>query len=88
MDLERAISRIGRWMLGIAAAGWVAAFVAGGWRMAGGFLLGSVVSWLNYHWMKKLVNALGEQREGEPPPPPVSAVFLGMRYVLLGGGAY
>ncbi|MEO7654038.1 MAG: hypothetical protein ABIZ80_26565, partial [Bryobacteraceae bacterium] len=40
------------------------------------------------HWMKKLVNALGEQREGEPPPPPVSAVFLGMRYLLLGGGAY
>ena len=88
MDLDRAIGRIGRWMLGIAAAGSVAAFVLGGWRMAGGFLLGSVVSWLNYRWLKKLVNSLGGQREGESPPQPVSAVFLGMRYLLLGAGAY
>ena len=86
MDLDRAIGRIGRWMLGIVAAGSVAAFVLGGWRMAGGFLLGSVVSWLNYRWLKKLVNSLGGQREGEPQP--VSAVFLGMRYLLLGAGAY
>ncbi len=56
--------------------------------MAGGFLLGSLVSWLNYRWMKKLVNALGAQREGQPSPRARSAVFLGMRYLPLGGVAY
>ena len=92
MDPDRALERIGRWTIAVAVAGWVAAFLIGGWRMAGGFLLGSLVSWLNYRWMKKLVNALGShhggQGEGQRPPRTRSAVFLGMRYLLLGAGAY
>jgi hypothetical protein len=85
---EAALGRIGRWMAGVAAAGFVAAFLAGGWRLAAGFLLGGLISALNYRWLKKVVGGLGEQTEGQPPPRPRSAVFLGLRYFLLGGVAY
>src|ERR1019366_7830493 len=53
----------------------------GGW--GAGWVIGPVVSALNFRWLKQLVLAIG----GEAAKPR-QAVFLGMRYVLLGGGAY
>jgi hypothetical protein len=46
-------------------------------------VIGTAVSALNFRWLKQLVEAIG----GEAAKPR-KAVFLGMRYVLLGGGAY
>jgi len=69
------------WVLG---AGGAAAFtVWRGWTWGAGWLIGTAVSALNFRWLHRLVKAIG----GESARPR-KAVFLGMRYVLLGGGAY
>ena len=51
------------------------------------FLLGAAASYLNFRWLKRVVDALGKAAEGDPPRPRM-AVFLGLRYVLLALGAY
>lgn len=81
LGYDRAAQRIGRIMAAIAALGTVAALAMGGWKWGAGFLLGAVLSGLNYRWLRKLVEGLG----GKPPR---GSVFLAFRYLLLGGGGY
>jgi hypothetical protein len=81
LDYDRAALRIGRIMAVIAALGSVAALVFGGWKWGAGFLLGSVLSGLNFRWLRRLVEGLGSKA-------PRGSVFLTFRYLLLGGGAY
>lgn len=92
MDLDqqffdRALGRIMRWMLLMMSAGGVAATVYGGWRWGLGYLLGATASYLNFHWLKQLVNSLGEAAAGRPPRARV-AVVLGLRSLLLGMAGY
>jgi hypothetical protein len=81
--LERAVARIWKAMLVFAAAGAIVAFAWRGFAWGAGFALGSAISWLNFRWLKQLVDALGSQHAK-----PRHAVKLGLRYLLLGGGAY
>jgi hypothetical protein len=81
--LDRAVGRIWKAMFLFAAAGAIAAFLWRGLAWGAGFALGSVVSWLNFRWLKQLVYTLGSDRAR-----PRMAVKLGLRYVLLGSGAY
>src|SRR5262249_24046705 len=62
-------------------------FTVAGWRGGSGFLLGALISYLNFHWLKRTVYALGEVASGKPPRARM-AVFLGLRYLLLGLAAY
>ena len=87
MDLDLAVGRISRLTLAITGAGAAIYFAMAGWRGGCGFLLGAIVSYLNFRWLKRTVNALGETAGGKPPRAWV-AVVLGMRYLLLGLGAY
>ena len=87
MDLDRAVRRIFRLTMTLTAAGAVFYFAAAGWRGGCGFLLGGAVSYLNFRWIKRTVYALGETTVGKPPRARV-AVFLGLRYLVLGLGAY
>ncbi len=87
MDLERAVGRILRLTLILTVGGAAVYLVIAGWRGGCGFLLGGLVSWLNFHWLKKTVYALGEAAAGKPPRARL-AVLLGLRYLLLGLGAY
>ena len=87
MDLERAVGRILRLTLILTVGGAAAYLVIAGWRGGCGFLLGRLVSWLNFHWLKRTVYALGEAAAGKPPRARL-AVLLGLRYLLLGLGAY
>ncbi|MBZ5726280.1 MAG: ATP synthase subunit I [Acidobacteriia bacterium] len=83
LTVARAARRIERFMAGIAAFGAVAAFVFRGWQWAAGFLFGALLSGLNFHWLKRLVESLGgEGRRAR------GSVFLAFRYLLLGGAAY
>ena len=84
---NRALYRIHRWILILSGAGLVAAAIYGGWRWAAGYALGAAASWLNFRWLKQLVNSLGQAIAGKPPKARV-AVMLGLRYLLLGAGAY
>lgn len=81
--LERAVDRIAQTMLLFAAAGVIGVYLWRGPAWATGFALGSAVSWLNFRWLKQMVYALGSDRAR-----PRTALKLGFRYLLLGGGAY
>ena len=81
--MDRAVARIWKLIWAIGAAGAVALVAWRGWWWGAGWVIGTAVSALNFRWLKQLVLAIG----GEAAKPR-QAVFLGMRYVLLGGGAY
>ena len=87
MDPDRAVERIFRLTLGLTVLGAAVYLVTGGWRGGGGFLLGALIACLNFRWVKRTVYALGEVSAGKPPRASL-AVFLGLRYLLLGGAAY
>src|SRR5258705_13938391 len=86
MDLDLAVGRIFRLTLALTVSGAVIYFAMAGWRGGCGFLLGALISYLNFRWLKRTVNALGETAGGKPPRAWV-AVILGLRYLLLGVGA-
>jgi hypothetical protein len=87
---ERALERI-RWCmraLGIMLS--IAAWIVFGWHAAVGFLLGAVISYLNFQWLKSGVSGLadkvtntGKRQSGKG----IVARFL-LRYALLGIAAY
>ena len=81
LTYERAAERILRIMAAIATLGSVVAWAVWGWKSAAGFLLGSLISGLNFILLKGLVNRLGEAR-------PRRRFLLAYRYLLLAGGAY
>jgi len=87
MELERAAGRILRLTLLLTILGAAVYLAREGWRGGGGFLLGGLVSYLNFLWLKRTVYAVGEAASGKPPRLRF-AVLLGLRYVLLGLGAY
>ena len=87
MDPDRAVGRIFRVTIGLIAAGAAAYFTTGGWRGGLGFLLGSLIAFANLRWLKRTVYTLGDVADGKPPRARV-AVFLGLRYLLLGLVAY
>lgn len=82
--VERALERIGKAMFAIAAGGLVLATVWRGWTWGAGFALGAAASWVNFRWLKQIVEALGSAK----PTRKRVAVLAGLRYALLGGGAY
>jgi len=81
---DHALARIGKAMVAIAAAGLIAAWIWRGWTYGAGFALGAAASWLNFRWLKQIVDALGDSR----PTRKRVAVLAGLRYALLGGGSY
>src|SRR5215469_17011937 len=84
LHFERAQARIAKAMFAISAGGIIAAWAWRGWTFGAGFALGAMASWLNYRWLKQVVDALGDTR----PTRKRVAVLAGLRYLLLGGGAY
>jgi hypothetical protein len=85
--LDRALRRIQALMAILSAAGMIASALYGGWRWMAGFLLGAAASWINFRWLQQMVNALGQAARKKLPKARV-AIFLGLRYLLLGAGGY
>jgi hypothetical protein len=81
LTYERAAGRIGRAMAVIAAIGSVAATALAGWKAGAGFLLGSGISALSFHWIKGLVDGMAGGRRRR-------TATLAFRYPILGAGAY
>lgn len=80
---ERAAARIFKLMFAIAAGGAIVAFAWHGFAWGAGFALGAAASWLNFRWLKHIVDALGGKRV-----PRRVAAAAGLRYLLLGAGGY
>ncbi len=83
---ESAMCRIMRGTVALAAAGCLVCLVLRGWRWALAYLLGAAASYLNFRWLKRVVDALGAVLSARPSPK--FAILIGLRYVLLGAGAY
>ncbi len=50
------------------------------------YLLGAGASYLNFRWLKRVVDALGGALSARPSPK--FAVLIGLRYLLLAAGGY
>lgn len=85
-----ALDRIRRVMavLGIALS--VAAWPLFGWRIALGFACGCAVAYLNFHWLKRVINALAERitQTGKRQSGRGIVLRFLLRYVLMGVAAY
>jgi hypothetical protein len=81
--LARAVDRIWKGIALLGAGGTLALLAWRGWKWSLGFALGSAVSALNFHWLKRIATSLGDSRAK-----PRVAVLLGLRYLLLGGCSY
>ena len=81
LSYERACERIVRFMAALAALGSLVAWARWDWKSGAGFLLGSLISGLNFVLLKGLVNRLGGTR-------PRHRFLLAFRYPLLAGCAY
>lgn len=85
-----AMDRIARFMVVLAVGFSVAAWLHYGWRVALGFVCGSALAYLNFHWLKRVIEALAD-RMSEPDKPKSSkgvvARFL-LRYLLMAVAAY
>ena len=83
---ETALRRIMRGMAALSAAGCLLFLILRGWRWALAYLLGAAASYLNFHWLKKVVDGLGTTLKARLSPK--FAILIGLRYLLLGAGAY
>ena len=85
-----ALDRIRRYMLLIAPLATVAALVGFGWKAAAGVLLGCVVAWLNFVWLKQAIGALADKvtQSGRPRSSGSTVAKFLLRYALVGIGAY
>ena len=83
---DAALRRIARGTAAIGGAGCVVLLVWRGWTWAVAFLLGAAASYLNFRWLKRVVDALGGAAKSRPSPK--FAVLIGARYLLLALGAY
>lgn len=83
----RALARIQYLMVFLCSAGLLVAAVYGGWRWAAGYLLGALASYANFRWLKQMVSALSDAAASKSPGTRFAVIF-GLRYLLLGIGAY
>ena len=82
LTYERAAARIARSMAALAGVGTALALVRWGWRAGAGFLVGSLISGVQYLWLKALVDALGSgKRRGR-------SLRMALRFLTLAGVAY
>jgi hypothetical protein len=85
-----AYGRIVRFMLVLGIAATIALLVRFGIAVAAGFLVGCVIAFLNFHWLKRVVNALADRATASGERQSSSGVVLRflLRYFLIGLAAY
>jgi hypothetical protein len=85
-----ALGRVSSLMIVLAVVLSAAAWWRYGWRVALGFACGCAVSYLNFHWLKRVISALVDRATGPSGQQSSGGVvfrFL-LRYVLMALGAY
>jgi hypothetical protein len=85
-----ALQRISNFMIGLAVILSAIAWLRFGWRIALAFVCGCALAYLNFHWLKRVVNALAEKMSATEKPKSGRGVvvrFL-LRYFLMGLAAY
>jgi ATP synthase I chain len=87
---DRALERIRKFMLTLAALGLVGCLVLFRWSVAAGFAAGAMVSYLNHRWLERAVEAVGERiTTGQSRERGRGIVVRALlRYVFVAVGAY
>ena len=80
---EFALRRIAKASFALGVGGTIGVWAWRGWTWGAGFALGSLVSWVNYSFLKQVAYAVGK-----PQTRKRLLAFAGLRYLILGGGAY
>ena len=85
-----ALLRIRAFMLGLAPLFCLAAWLKFGWRAAAGFLLGCVIAYLNFQWLKSGISVLADKvtNTGKRQSGKATVARFLLRYALLGLAAY
>jgi hypothetical protein len=86
LHYDAALRRIHWITLALGAGGMLFCVFWRGWKWGLAYLLGGAASYLNFRWLKRLVEGLG------PAPRvrlrPKFAIIMGLRYLVLAAGAY
>ena len=87
---ESALDRIRRFMGVIAVIATVATLLLFGWKASAGVLLGCLVAWANFLWLKQAIGALADKvtQSGSPKSSAGTVFKFLLRYALVGLGAY
>lgn len=85
-----ALSRVARNMLVMAPLLTTAAWLKFGWRIALGLAAGCAISYLNFHWLKRVVSALADRTTQSGVKQSSAGVVMRflMRYFLMAFAAY
>ena len=87
--IEFSYARARRFAWIVAAAGAVASLFAGGLKDAAGFGVGAAISLVSMHSWMQLSEALGGEATGGPKRSVAfSAVFMALRYLIIGAVVY
>lgn len=85
-----ALGRIRRFILILGAAGVVVCLVWFGRTVTAGFLIGTVISYVNHTWLERVVSALGERITSGQSREQGGGIVVraALRYALIALGAY
>lgn len=85
-----AISRIRRVMIALTLLGTALSWIAWGWPIAVGVLLGCIVSYANFYWLERALSALADRvtHDGAKTSSTGTVFRFLLRYVFIGVGAY
>lgn len=88
--LERALPRIRRFMLVLAAIGLIVCGVLFRWAVIAGFATGALISYLNHIWLEGAIQALGQRLATGYSRERGGSIVLraALRYALIAAGAY
>ena len=64
--------------------GTILSFVFGSWQFGLGFLIGGILSFINYYWLKVSLKKVFDSAEADEKPR-ISATKYMLRYVVFGG---
>ncbi|MGE5204793.1 MAG: ATP synthase subunit I [Chlamydiota bacterium] len=81
----RVLPRIRRFMVGLATPVAVFVLLRFGWKIGLGFVVGCLIAYVNFYWLKRTVNSLADQLTATGKRPSSAGVVLGFvgRYLLM-----
>jgi len=85
-----ALPRISRFMIVLAVLASVAVWPLYGWRVTLGVAFGCAISYLNFHWLKRVLTNLADRLSPTQPRRSSKGIVLRflLRYFLMGLAAY
>jgi ATP synthase I chain len=85
-----ALARISNFMVALGLLSTCICWFLYGWSIAAGLACGCVIAYLNFYWMKRVVNALADRasESGEVQSSRGVVLRFLLRYVLMGLAAY